>query len=225
MKPVILYGNSTLAQQIYYESLKKNSTFNVAAFCASDSFVEDVTFCGIPLISESKVLQTHPPEQYDMLSCVDAPSMLRNRIVVYEKLKAMGYFLRNFISPLSDVSEHVQMGENNIVFPFAQIFMNTCLGHSNTVRSSAIVGHDIAVGDGTNIAEGAIIGGNAKIGNSCWLGLNCTVNNRVALADDTLVASGAVVMSNTKQGFTYIGNPAKPGFSHKETGIMMNFRR
>lgn len=224
MKPVVIYGNSTLAKQVYLESQKYTSDFQAVAFCVSDEYMHDkASFCGLPLISESDVLQKYPPNEFDMLSCIDAPTKLRNRLLVYNKLKELGYYLRNFISPKARLSEDFVCGENNIVFSFAKFDFGVCLGHSNTIRALAVIGHDISIGNGTNIGDGTIIGSHTNIGNSCWLGFNCTVNDRIKIADDTLVASGAVILSNTEQGFTYIGNPAKPFFSHKETGIMMKY--
>ena len=226
MKPIILYGNSTLAKQVYYESAQYAPDFAVAAFCVGDDFLhEETSFCGLPLIGENEALQKYPPYKYDMLSCVDAPSKLRNRLAIYDKLKGLGYYLKSYISPLACVSDRVRLGENNIVFAFSHIYIDTCLGHSNTIRSTAIVGHDIIIGNGTNISEGVVVGGFAKIGDSCWLGMNSTINNCLTIANDTLVASGAVIMTNTKQGVSYVGNPARAFFSHKDTGIMLDFKR
>lgn len=222
-RPVIIYGNNQVARLVFDESKRTDSNFHVSAFCVGDDFLQDDIFCGLPLIAESEIVRKYPPSQYDMLSCIDAPSKLRNRLLVYDRLKNMGYSLRNYISPLANVSERVNLGENNIVYAFAHICMDTCLGHSNIIRSTALIGHDNIIGNGNSVCEGAVTGGSANIGDSCWLGLNCTVNNDLTIANDTLVASGAVIMSNTEQGTSYIGNPAKAFFSHKDTGIMMNF--
>ena len=226
MKPIIIYGNSTLAKQVYLDAAQFASRLKIAAFCAGDEFVHgESLFCGMPLVKESEILQKYPPDEYDMLSCVDAPSRLRNRIVVYEKLKNLGYDLVNYVSPAANVSPQARLDENNIFFAHCHVYFDASFGHSSTVRTQAVVGHEAAIGSGTNIGEGAVIGGNVQIGDSCWIGMNGTINNRLVVANDTLVASGAVVMSNTKQGYSYIGNPAKAFFSHKETGIMQDFGR
>ena len=226
MKPIIIYGNSTMAKQVYLDAAQHDSELKIAAFCASDEFLRgEQLFCDVPLVKESEVLQEYSPDKYDMLSCVDAPSRLRNRIMVYEKLKSMGYNLINYVSPAANISPLAKLSENNVFFAHCHVYFDASFGHSNTVRSTAIVGHEVVVGSGTNISEGAVIGGNAQIGDSCWIGMNGTINNRVVLANDTLVASGAVVMQSTRQGFSYIGNPAKAFFSHEETGIMLDFGR
>jgi sugar O-acyltransferase (sialic acid O-acetyltransferase NeuD family) len=226
MKPIVLYGNGSLAKQVYLSSKLNGPEFEIVAFCVDDGFLcNDNSLFGLPLVGESDLLRKYPPDNYDMLSCIDAPSKLRNRLAVYDKLKGFSYHIRNYISPLACISDDVNMGGNNIIFAYAHVYSNTSLGHSNTVRPTAVIGHDITIGSGTNICEGAIIGGYAIIGNSCWLGLNCTVNNGLNIADDTLVASGAVIMTDTKQGTSYIGNPAKAFFSHQQTGVMMDFHR
>lgn len=222
-KPIILYGNNVIAEEVYWESKQYDSNFCIAAFCVSNDYLNgETSFCGLPLVAESEIVQKYPPSKYDMLSCIDAPSKLRNRLLIYNRLKKMGYFLRNFISPLARILGQVQMGENNIVFANANILRGTRLGHSNTIRRNVNIGHDTIIGNGSNIGPGVVMGGFINVGDSCWFGLNSTINDCLTIANDTLVASGAVVMSDTQQGFTYVGNPAKRSFSHKETGIMMN---
>ena len=223
MKPVILYGNNVLARRVFFECKQKETDFYVAAFCVGDNFLNgDTFFEGLPLIAESEIMKKYPPNEYDMLSCIDAPTKIRNRLLVYDKLKSMGYFLRNYISPFAYVSEQVETGENNIILGFSYIFDKVSIGHSNTIRMSVTIGNDCILGNGTNIGAGSVIGGATNIGNSCWLGLNCTINDHITIADETLVGSGAVVIRNTEQGTTYVGNPAKPISCHKETGIMLN---
>jgi len=223
MKPIILYGNNPVAKRVYLES-KNDENFRVAAICVGDNFFngESVNY-GLPLVAESEVTQKYPPNEYDMLSCVDAPSRLRNRLVVYDRLKNMNYSLRNFISPFAYVYEDVKMLENNIIFAFAQIGDNSYLGHSNIIRNAAIISHDARIGNGTNIGTGSVIGGSVNIGDSCWLGLNCTINNCINISNETLIGSGAVIIKNTDEGTAYVGNPARVISSHKETGIMLNF--
>jgi sugar O-acyltransferase (sialic acid O-acetyltransferase NeuD family) len=226
LKQVVLYGNGTLATHVYSDATKNTPNFNVVAFCVGDDFHDGKAFFnGLPLIIESDLLRMYPPDKFDVLSCIDAPSKVRNRLVVYEKLKKLDYSLISYISPLACITDNVDMGENNIVLAHAHIYPDACLGHSNTIRPTAIVGHDVVIGSGTSVCEGAVIGGYAKVGNSCWLGLNSTINSFITIADDTLVATGAVILSNTKQGTSYVGNPAKTFFSHQETGIMLNYNR
>ena len=124
MKPIIIYGNSTLAKQVYLDAEQYFPEFRLAAFCAGDEFVQgEPLFCGVPLIKESEVLQKFPPDEYDMLSGVDAPSRLRNRILVYEKLKSLGYKLVNYVSPAANVHPHAKLGENNVFFARCHVYV------------------------------------------------------------------------------------------------------
>ena len=171
MKPIIIYGNSTLAKQVCLDAAQHCPVFVIAAFCASDEFVQGKSlFCGMPLIKESEVTQKYPPDKYEMLSCVDAPSRLRIRILVYERLKSLGYSLINYVSPMANISSTAKLGENNIFFAHCHVYFDASFGYSNTVRSAAVVGHEVVVGNGTNISEGAVIGGNGKSGTVAGLG-------------------------------------------------------
>jgi len=222
----IIYGTGSLAKQVFYEATQYTPEFSIKAFCVADEYLNgESLYCGLPLIAESRVLHEYPPDKYNMLSCVDAPSKLRDRILVFNKLKELGYNLQSYVSPLANLSEGVKIGENNIILANSNVNFDICIGHSNTIRGTAFISHDVVIGNGTNICEGSTVGGSVIIGNSCWLGLNCTVNNRLIIADDTLIGSGAVLMTNTEQGTSYIGNPAKAFFTHKETGVMLSFKQ
>ena len=224
MKPVVLYGINPTAKEIFAVSKLSGVDFNVAAFCLGDSYLTgETSYCGLPLVAESEVVQKYPPGEYDMLSCVGAWRRLRDRLLIYERLKGMGYFLRNFIHPLAYVSDDLQIGENNIIMSYVRIEYDVCIGHSNMFLSGATIADNNVIGNGVNMNDKVIIGNFVDIGDSCWFGLGSIVNNGLTIANETLVASGAVVLKNTKQGFTYIGNPAKGYCTHQETGIMMNF--
>jgi len=224
MKPVVLYGINPTAREILEVSKRLEMDFNIAAFCLGDSYLKgETSFCGLPLVAESEVVQKYPPGEYDMLSCVDAWRRLRDRLLIYERLKGMGYFLRNFIHPYAYLSGNIQIGENNIIMSYVRIEYGACIGHSNMFFSGATISHHNVIGNGTNINDKVILGGFVYVGDSCYLGLGSIVNNGIVIENDTLVASGAVVLKNTKQGYTYIGNPAKGYCTHQETGIMMNF--
>ena len=131
-----------LQRRLSLNRKKMGSDFNVFAICVGDNYLNgETSYCGLPLVAESEVVQKYPPDEYDMLSCVDAPSRVRNRLLIYEKLKRMGYFLRNFISPLAYISENVQIGENNIILDYVRIEYNTRIGHSNMICSYSIISY------------------------------------------------------------------------------------
>ena len=224
MKPVILYGCKSVAKMLFIESKKMDSDFHIVAFCVGDNYLNgETSYCGLPLVVESEVAQKYPPDKYDMLTCVVSSSRVRNRLLIYERLKSMGYFLRNFISPLAKISENVQIGENNIILDYVRIEHNTCIGHSNIIFSGTYISNDSVIGNSSTFTDRVTIGSDVEIGNSCWFGYGSIVNNLLKIADDTLVSTGAVILKNTKQGFTYVGNPAKAYRTHQETGIMMHY--
>jgi len=224
MKPVILYGGKTIANLIVIDSKKMGSDFNIVALCVGDQYLNDNLYdFELPLVAESEVVQKYPPDKYDMLSCVEAASRVRNRLLIYERLKGMGYFLRNFISPSAKVFENVQIGENNIILEDVRIEFNTRIGHSNMFFPNSTVSHDSVIGNGSTLTDRVTTGGGVDIGNCCWFGFGSIINALVTVADDTLVSCGSVILKNTKQGYTYIGNPAKAYPTHQETGIMFHY--
>jgi sugar O-acyltransferase (sialic acid O-acetyltransferase NeuD family) len=219
---VVIFGTKFIAELLVKDIQKNNADFNIAAFCEDDESVKEGTFYGKPLLGLSKILTKYPPEQYDMISTVECMSRLRNRLILFKKLEDLGYNLVNYISPMADVADSVQMGKSNIILPFVHIGPNTVLGDANILQWSVILGHASVAGNGNMFIGGCSVAGTCTIGNSCYFGINSTVADRVHIADETLVGAATFIYKNTIAHSFYLGNPARLISSHEETGIMFD---
>jgi sugar O-acyltransferase (sialic acid O-acetyltransferase NeuD family) len=223
-KKVVVFGDNVIAEMVYLDSLKQTS-FEIAAFCVDEHYLKSDSFCNKPMVGFKKAIALYPPNEYDMISTVDAPSRLRNRLIVFNRIKEVGYTLRNYISPLADVCPDVVFGENNIIFQFVYIGCRVQLGNANLVRQNIYLGHDSIIGNGNTLAAGCTFAGFCHIGDSCFLGINSSYLQNTRIADETLVGAGSVLTKDTEPYTVYMGNPARPVRTHKETGIMITARR
>jgi sugar O-acyltransferase (sialic acid O-acetyltransferase NeuD family) len=220
---VIVFGNNNLAEIVYLETQKFGEChFRIEAFCVDKKYVNASLFCGKPLLHLEDALERYPPQEYHMLSTILASSALRSKLVVFNRLKQLGYTLANYASPLADVSQDVRMGENNIILSFCRVGLGAEMGHANLLWHGVLLDHDARVGNGNFFAGGCKTAGFVTVGDSCWLGLNSTVIQQVRLADETFLGAGSVVIRNTDAHTKYVGNPAQAIGAHQDTGIMLD---
>jgi sugar O-acyltransferase (sialic acid O-acetyltransferase NeuD family) len=220
MKKVIVFGDNIYAKMLYADAQKRNE-FLIEAFCVDKLYLKGNVFCNKPLMDFNEAIVNYPPDKYDMISTVQAPSRMRNILLVFNRLKEAGYTLRNYISPLADVGTDILMGENNLIFPFAHIGCNTKIGNANIFNQNIYLAHDANVGNGNFFAGACTFAGYCHIGNSCFLGINSSIIEHVHIADETLIGAGSVVLKDTNPHTLYVGNPAKPISTHEEDGITM----
>jgi sugar O-acyltransferase (sialic acid O-acetyltransferase NeuD family) len=219
--PVIVYGSKFLAEMLYYDSLK-HPDFNIVAFAADEAYVDKTGYyLGLPMVVMETLTERYPPSAYDMIVLTTSFHDMRNREGMYTKVKALGYTLRNYISPSSIVSPGIEMGDNNLIFE--QVF----LGHRgrmescNIIRQQVYVGHEFTLGNNNVITSGCTIGGECHIENNCYIGLNATILNKITVSEESLVGAGSVVIRNTEPFSRNVGNPSRVLSYHKE-GLKVN---
>lgn len=219
--PVIVYGSKFLAEMLYYDSLK-HPDFKIAAFAADEAHV-DKTGCylGLPMVGIEALTVEYPPSAYDMIVLTSSFHDMRNREDMYTKGKALGYKLRNYISPSSIVSPGVEMGDNNLIFEQAFLGHRGRMGSSNIIRQQVYVGHEFTVGNNNVITSGCTIGGECHIENNCYIGLNATILHKIKISEESLVGAGSVVIKDTEPFSRNVGNPSRVLSYHKE-GLKVN---
>jgi sugar O-acyltransferase (sialic acid O-acetyltransferase NeuD family) len=220
-KKIIVFGDSIIAEMLYADSRKIKDNFEIAAFCVDEQYLKTDTFCDKPMLGFKEAVKLYPPAEYDMISTVDAPLKLRNRLIVFNRLKEAGYTLRNYISPLAEVCPDVVMGENNIIFQFAYIGSRVCIGDANYIRQNTYLGHDTVLGNGNSLVAGCVCGGHCNVGNSCFLGINSAVIHGIKISDETIIGAGCVVIKDIEAHSVYVGNPARLVSIREETGVML----
>ena len=222
MEKIVIFGDNPIAQMLY-EDITQHSCIEleVAAFTVDEEFIKCDHFCGKPMISFQKIEQYYPPKEYAVISTVDAPTKMRNRLNVFSRIKSKGYDALNYISPLADVSANIKMGENNLIMAFACVGSGGVMGDANFIRQNSYLGHNFVIGSGNTVSAGCTVAGCCTINDSCYIGIGATVIDHLIIANDTLIGAGAVVIRDTEPCTKYVGNPAKPISKHETAGVMI----
>ncbi len=223
MKKIIVYGAGAYANVFYYE-VKRTNIMEIVAFAVDSNYIQaQKDFLGIPLICFENCEVLYPPEEYDMMVLCGYTRM-RDRKAMFDKAKAKGYKLCNYISPDAYVEEGVQLGENNIIFSNAFIGHHGKMGDGNIVRQNVYLGHQFNLGNHIIISSGCTIGGNCKIGDMSFIALGAVVIDSISIGYECLIGAASNVVKNIDAFSKCVGNPARVIGNFEETGVVVKPR-
>jgi sugar O-acyltransferase (sialic acid O-acetyltransferase NeuD family) len=216
---IVVYGNGQYARLIH-QMVQDDGLLEIAAFAADEQFVTGRTFLGLDVVPFERVETIYPPEGFDMLVAIGAVRV-RDRKRMFEKAKAKGYRLANYVAPQANTYSDLVLGENNIIFRGAYLGPGGCLGDNNMIRPNCYVGHDFRIGSHNYLAPGCNLGGFSRIADLCYIGIGATMIQGLSLADETLIGAGSLVLRSTEPRSKYYGSPARKMGEHADTGIVM----
>lgn len=103
----------------------------------------------------------------------------------------------------------LKIGKGNILCTNCSISCNVIIGDFNMFNSYITVGHDAEIGNYNVVMPSCNISGGVKMGNANFLGVQSVVLQYIKIGNNTRVGANSVIMRKTKDGYLYIGNPAK----------------
>ncbi len=133
--------------------------------------------------------------------------LLREKII--NELKIKNKLNSNAISQKSNISNNASFGNGNIVLPFVQIGVNTCIGDGNILFANSVIEHDSKIGNNVNIAPGVNIGGSVIIEDNVYIGLGVNIIDGIKIGKNSLIGAGSTVLEDVDENSVYIGTPAK----------------
>lgn len=105
--------------------------------------------------------------------------------------------------------DSLQIGQGNIFCSNCFISCNVKVGNFNLFNGYIPIGHDTVIGDYNVVMPSCNISGGVTLGESNFLGVQSVVLQGVKIGNNTRIGANSVIMRKTKDGFLYIGNPAK----------------
>jgi len=213
---IIIYGVSSFAELMYFY-LSNDDKYEVVAFCADEDFIYRDNLKELPIISFEKVETIYPPSQYKMIIAIGY-SVMRNRKIIFNKVKEKGYSLINYIHP-SVINNGLKFGENNIILANVVIEPFVEFGNNNIVWSMTLLGHNSVIGNHNYISAQCLIAGDVNIKDLSFIGNGVTMINGITIEDETYLVAGTNIRKSTKRFSMYMGNPAKFLKSHQSQGI------
>lgn len=203
MTKLVIFGNGEIGELAEYY-FRTDTDYEVVAFTADDEFVKNESYCNLPLIKFSEVLEKYPPGNFKMFVALSYSKMNKDRAKKYYNAKKLGYELVSYISRKCTILTENPVGDNcfiledNTIQPFVKI------GNNVTLWSGNHIGHESVIEDHCNITSHVVISGHVVVKPYCFIGVNATIRDSITIAPETLIGAGAVIMKDTVEKGVYL---------------------
>ena len=203
-KKLVIFGSGDIAQLAHFY-FSTDSDYEVAAFTVDAAYIQEPTFCGLPVVAFENVATDYPPNEYDLFVALSYSKLNAVRKEKYLAAKALGYKLTSFVSSRATVLNEGNIGENCFIFedntiqPFAKI------GNNITLWSGNHIGHHSVIHDHTFIASHVVVSGGVEIGEQCFIGVNATLRDHIKIGDKCVIGAGALLLADAEPEGVYIG--------------------
>lgn len=204
-KKLVIFGSGDIAQLAHFY-FSTDSNYEVSAFTVDAAYVNDSSFCGVPVIAFENVSAEYPPETHDFFVALSYSKLNAIRKEKYLAAKALGYRLTSFISSHATVLNQGQIGENCFIFEDNTIQPFVKIGNNVTLWSGNHIGHHSVIKDHTFIASHVVISGGVEIGEQCFIGVNATLRDHIKVGDRCVVGAGTLLLGDAEPEGVFIGS-------------------
>ena len=205
---LLLFGAGGHCRSVI-DSIDQKQFSNIAIIDMPELVGKD--FFSIPIIGTDDDIERYYENGYRQafitLGSIGNPD---KRILLYNKLKAVGYILPSIIDQTAIVSSSVNnVGEG--VFIGKGVIINTGvkIGACSIINTGTIIDHDCEIGQFVHIAPGVNISGNVHIMDNTHIGTGACIIQSVSIGRNTIVGAGSVVVSDIADNVTAFGIPCK----------------
>lgn len=202
MKPLVIFGNSQMAQIAHFY-LTHDSDYTVEAFTVDRDYISNSTFCNLPVVAFEEVENFYPPESFSMFIAVGYTRLNQLRTEKYELAKAKGYNLISYVSSRATTWSDLSIGENCFILEDSTIQPFVKIGNNVTLWSGNHIGHHTIIGDNCFIAPHVVVSGGVEIGKNCFIGVNATIRDHVKIGENCIIGAGAVILKDTQPNEVY----------------------
>lgn len=131
--------------------------------------------------------------------------------------KIFASITNNFISFPNIIAPNVlffdrnsfKIGKGNIITFGCRMSCGASLGNFNICNGCVSLGHDVSIGNFNVLQPEVRISGETVVEDSNFFGVRAVVLQGLQIGSNTRIGTCSVIMRNTKDGYLYVGNPAK----------------
>jgi len=203
-RKLVIFGSGDIAQLAHFY-FSTDSDYEVTAFTVDAAYIQDRTFCGLPVVAFENVASEYPPADYDFFVALSYSKLNAVRKEKYLAAKAQGYKLASFVSSRATVLNDGQIGENCFIFEDNTIQPFVKIGNNITLWSGNHIGHHSVIHDHTFIASHVVVSGGVEIGEQCFIGVNATLRDHIKIGDRCVIGAGALLLADAEAEGVYIG--------------------
>lgn len=105
--------------------------------------------------------------------------------------------------------ETFKIGKGNIIQKHCSFSCDVTIGDFNVMDGADVFGHDDVVGSFNTFMPAMRISGEVTIGNCNFFGVGSIILQQIKIGNNIRLGAGSVLIRKPKDGFLYMGNPAK----------------
>ncbi len=203
-KSLVIFGTGNIAQLAHFY-FGADSTYKVVAFTVDAAYVNETTFCNLPVVAFDEVVSKYGPEQHEIFVALSYTNLNALRKDKYLAAKARGYKLASYISSNATVLNGGQFGENCFIFEDNTIQPFVTIGNNVTLWSGNHIGHHSTIKDHCFIASHVVVSGGVEIGEQCFIGVNATLRDHIKIGDKCVIGAGSLLLADADAGGVYMG--------------------
>lgn len=130
---------------------------------------------------------------------------------IIEKITNQNVEFPNLIHPNFVISdpESFHIGKGNIIQSGCTATCDVTIGDFNILNGSVVMGHDAKIGNFNTFMPAVRVSGEVKIGDLNFLGVGSIILQQLKIGNNVRLGAGSVLMTKPKDGFLYLGVPAK----------------
>lgn len=195
MEKIAIIGASTNAKVIY-NFILHYKLFDVVCFAVDKKYIVGDSFHGKPLVSICELHKHIDKEKDKVFIGVQWNRLNKDRRMLFEKMKLLGYKFANVISPSAIIHENVKLG-NNIWIADNVVIETNCIIENNTfIKTGAIIGGSTVVHNHCFIGIKALIAGGCIIGEQSFVGINATIFDMVTIGEKCIIGATTIIKRN-----------------------------
>jgi sugar O-acyltransferase (sialic acid O-acetyltransferase NeuD family) len=206
MKEVVIFGTGNVARLVHF-FLTNDSDFKVAAFTINSAYIKESNYLGLAVTGFESIVETHPPDKYDMFVAIGAQDRNEVRERVYNEVKAKGYKLISYISSKAEYWPDLKFGENVFIIQASSIEPFVEIGN-NVALIGTRVGQNVKIEDNCFIST-ATIGSDVCVGQNAFIGINALINPYIKVGTKSIIGAGSIIVKEVEDYAVYTAPAAR----------------
>ena len=148
------------------------------------------------------------PTELSIAITIGSPSIVKTLV---SKITNTNILFPNIIAPTVYFAdpETFKIGKGNIIQKHCSFSCDVTIGDFNVMDGADVFGHDDVVGSFNTFMPAMRISGEVIIGDGNFFGVGSIILQQIKVGNNIRLGAGSVLMRKPKEGFLYMGNPAK----------------
>ncbi|MEX0967267.1 MAG: NeuD/PglB/VioB family sugar acetyltransferase [Bacteroidia bacterium] len=211
-KDLIIIGAGYIAGFLVNNQELFNEKYNIIGFLDDDPKKTGKKYWDIPVLGSIDDLAN-----YNGVSVVIGIAAPKIKVQILKRINVADYHFPNFVSRNVWISNDVQIGKGNIIYPGVSINHGSRIADFCVINMNCALGHDAKLGDYCALSPGVNLGGVTVMGKGVFMGIGATTNHFLTIGDFAIIGGQAMIIENIPEGVTVVGVPGKIVLSKKSS--------